>query len=161
MSCCVQVSSRDGLWFLLHVMLVSPDASNQQSKVGAGSKMVIRAGEGLGLQVFPNSVTQVAQVRVPKAAGDFAHIILFWLATNVNRAALQIRSHCHSATMVIVAACHRVTTHSFHRAGAAAVDAKGMDHPEGNLPLLLNSKDSLQVCILQGRQHCKAKLCLL
>lgn len=64
MCCCVQLYSSEGPCFLLHVMPVNPDSSHQSSKKNHNRmRMMSRAGEGPGLQVFPGSVAQVAQVR--------------------------------------------------------------------------------------------------
>lgn len=60
--CWMQVSSSSGPTFLLHIIpshggLNPSDAHTQKSKYTS------RAGEGPGLQVFPGSVPQVAEVR--------------------------------------------------------------------------------------------------
>jgi hypothetical protein len=60
---CVQLFSSKWPSFLLHVMPACPDASNQRKLFNNYSQMISRAGEGPGLQVFPGSVPEVAQVR--------------------------------------------------------------------------------------------------
>lgn len=68
MLCCVQLSSSEGPCFLLHIMPASPDSSSNASN--KYSQMISRAGEGLGLQVFPGSVKEMAQVRLGRQLLD-------------------------------------------------------------------------------------------
>lgn len=58
---CVQLSNSDEPGFVLHIKPASADPGNQLS--ACSGRMISRAGEGPGLQVFPGSVPEVTQVR--------------------------------------------------------------------------------------------------